>query len=199
MIIKDLKVVYSEEQIAARVRELAQEINRLYKGEPLVVVCVLKGAFMFFTDLVRHLDMHPELDFVRLASYGDATHRGSTISFLKDVEVKLEGKHVLIVEDIVDTGHTMDFLFRQLAARGGEEHAPCGAGRQDRTARGAGARRFRGICLAAGLHSRVRTRLCPEVPRTWGHLRGYRGCLGAGLHVREVPDDRYLPQMFDAL
>jgi len=118
MIIKDLKVVYSEEQIAARVRELAQEINRLYKGEPLVVVCVLKGAFMFFTDLVRHLDMHPELDFVRLASYGDATHRGSTISFLKDVEVKLEGKHVLIVEDIVDTGHTMDFLFRQLAARG---------------------------------------------------------------------------------
>jgi len=105
MIIKDLKVVYSEEQIAARVRELAQEINRLYKGEPLVVVCVLKGAFMFFTDLVRHLDMHPELDFVRLASYGDATHRGSTISFL-------------IVEDIVDTGHTMDFLFRQLAARG---------------------------------------------------------------------------------
>ena len=118
MVIKGLKVVYSEEQIAARVAELASEINSLYKGEPLVVICVLKGAFMFFTDLVRHLDVKPELDFVRLASYGDKTHRGGSISFTKDVEIKLEGKHVLVVKDIVDTGHTMDFLFRQLAARG---------------------------------------------------------------------------------
>lgn len=110
--------VYSEEQIATRVAELATEINTLYAGQPLVVICVLKGAFMFFTDLVRHLTVEPELDFVRLASYGSKQERGEHISFTKDIEVSIEGKHVLVVEDIIDTGHTMDFLFRQLAARG---------------------------------------------------------------------------------
>ena len=82
--------------------------RQLYKDEPLVVVCVLKGAFMFFSDLVRHLTCKPELDFVRLASYGSAAQRSKTITFTKDVEIPLEGKHVLIVEDIVDTGHSMD-------------------------------------------------------------------------------------------
>lgn len=118
MKIKDLKVVYDAQAIAARVAEMGQDINRLYAGEELVVVCVLKGAFMFFADLVRHLDMRPELDFVRVASYGSSTSTCGTVSFTKDVEVPLQGKHVLLVEDIVDTGHTVDFLFRQLAARG---------------------------------------------------------------------------------
>lgn len=118
MKIKDLKVVYSEELIQSRVKELAVEINTLYAGQPLVVVCVLKGAFLFFSDLVKHLTVQPEVDFVRLASYGDGTSSTRAISFTKDVEVSLEGKHVLIVEDIVDTGHSMHFLFRQLEARG---------------------------------------------------------------------------------
>ena len=73
---------------------------------------------MFFSDLVRHLTCKPELDFVRLASYGSAAQRSKTITFTKDVEIPLEGKHVLIVEDIVDTGHSMDFLYRQFQARG---------------------------------------------------------------------------------
>ena len=101
MRITNLKPLISEEAIQTRVKEMAGEISTLYKDEPLVVVCVLKGAFMFFSDLVRHLTCKPELDFVRLASYGSAAQRFKTI-----------------VEDIVDTGHSMDFLYRQFQARG---------------------------------------------------------------------------------
>ena len=118
MRIKGLKTLFTQEEIQKRIEELAAEINRLYAGEPLVVVCVLKGAFMFFSDLVKLLTCKPELDFVRLASYGCHTDSTKSINFTKDVELRLEGKHVLVVEDIVDTGHSMDFLFRQLGARG---------------------------------------------------------------------------------
>ena len=118
MRITRLKPLLTEEQIQTRITELAGEINAVYKGEPLVVVCVLKGAFMFFSDLVKRLDGSPQLDFVRLASYGNASESSHTINFTKDVEIKLEGKHVLIVEDIIDTGHSMDFLVRQFRARG---------------------------------------------------------------------------------
>ena len=119
MRIKELKPVYDEEQIQARVAELAAEISSLYDGEALVLVCVLKGAFMFFSDLIRRLaGPQMEVDFVRLASYGRSATPSRTIAFVKDVELSLAGKHVLIVEDIVDTGHTMDFLLRQFAARG---------------------------------------------------------------------------------
>lgn len=113
-----MHVVYDEETIRRRVAELAAEIDALYKDEPLVILCVLKGAFMFFSDLVRQLTISPELDFVRLASYGQGTESNHNIAFTKDVEISLSGKHVLVVEDIVDTGYTMDFLLRQLAARG---------------------------------------------------------------------------------
>lgn len=116
--LQNMHVVYDEAAIQKRVKELAAEIDALYGDEPLVIICVLKGAFMFFTDLVRHLTISPELDFVRLASYGDSTESNHTISFTKDVEISLTGKHVLLVEDIVDTGYTMDFLLRQLGARG---------------------------------------------------------------------------------
>jgi len=119
MRVKELRQVYGEEQIQARVAEMASEINALYDGEALVVVCVLKGAFMFFGDLTRRLQgALVEMDFVRLASYGNAAMSSRTVSFVKDLELSLAGKHVLVVEDIVDTGHSMDFLLRQFAARG---------------------------------------------------------------------------------
>jgi hypoxanthine phosphoribosyltransferase len=119
MRIKELRKIYDKEHIQNRVTELAAEISALYDGEPLVLVCVLKGAFMFFGDLARRLaGPQVEVDFVRLASYGNSAATSRTISFVKDVELALAGKHVLIVEDIVDTGHTMDFLLRQFAARG---------------------------------------------------------------------------------
>ena len=118
MEIKELKVVYTEEQIQERVKELAAQINKDFEGEDLVVVCVLKGAFMFFSDLLKHITVKPEIDFVRCASYGSGTTSSKTISFTKDLEISIEGKHVLIVEDIVDTGHTISFLMSQLKARG---------------------------------------------------------------------------------
>ncbi|SIN77618.1 hypoxanthine phosphoribosyltransferase [Halodesulfovibrio marinisediminis] len=120
MEIKELKVVYSEEQIQERVKELAAQINKDFEGKDLVVVCVLKGAFMFFSDLLKHLTVKPEIDFVRCASYGKGTTSSKTVSFTKDLEVSIDGKHVLIVEDIVDTGHTISFLMSQLKARGAE-------------------------------------------------------------------------------
>ena len=116
--VEHLRIVYDENMIRTRVRELAKEIDSLYGDEPLVIVCVLKGAFLFFSDLVRALTISPELDFVRLASYGEGMKSGGTVSFTKDIELSLEGKHVLIVEDIIDSGRSMDFLLRQLSARG---------------------------------------------------------------------------------
>lgn len=113
-----LRELYSSEMIEARVNEIAGQINQDYAGKPLVVICVLKGAFMFFADLVRRLTVEPEIDFVRIASYGQNDVSSGTISFSKDVELSLAGKDVLLVEDVVDSGLTMDFLVRQLQARG---------------------------------------------------------------------------------
>ena len=113
-----LHLIFSKEQVNERIIALGKEITETYKGEQLVVICVLKGAAIFFSDLVRNIDCPLELDFVRLASYGTKTETSKTISFTKDIELGLSGKHVLIVEDIIDTGRTMEFLLYQLAARG---------------------------------------------------------------------------------
>lgn len=116
--VKELKPVFSAEQIARRVRALAREINELYGREPLVAVCVLKGGFLFFSDLVRFLyNDNLELDFVRLSSYGKNASGSGHVIFSKDVEVDIRDKHVLIVEDVVDSGHSMRFLLDQFAAR----------------------------------------------------------------------------------
>ena len=122
-----LKTVYSRDVIQERVQALGQEISEGYRGvsEPVVAVCVLKGAFIFFADLVRCLDFDPELDFVRLASYGQDTVSQGRVLFSKDMEVSIHGKHVLIVEDIIDTGHTAQYLKRVLQARSPRSIAFC--------------------------------------------------------------------------
>ena len=113
----DKKVLFSKEQIQTRVAEMAKEIDTLYAGEELVVICVLKGAFAFFSDLVRHLKTDVIIDFVRLASYGDKT-QSTHIEITKDVEISLENRQVLIVEDIIDSGKSMDFFTKYLSSRG---------------------------------------------------------------------------------
>jgi len=106
------------EQIAERVESLGKEITESYEGEePLVCICVLKGAFLFFSDIIRKIDRDIEVDFVRLASYGTATSRSDDIVFSKDLEISIEDKDVLVIEDIVDTGHSMDFLLKVLEMR----------------------------------------------------------------------------------
>jgi hypoxanthine phosphoribosyltransferase len=113
------RLLFSRAMINERIDALAGEIDAHYASiqEPVVLVCVLKGAFMFFADLVRRLTIQPELEFVRMASYGHGTTRGETICFSKDVELDLDGRHVLIVEDIVDTGHTAAYLLNAFARR----------------------------------------------------------------------------------
>ena len=118
-VIKERKIVYTSGQIAERVRAMAAEIDAFYGDEPLVAVCVLKGAVFFFTDLVRAMrSENLELDFVRLSSYGKGTSSSRHVVFSKDVDCDITGKHVLIVEDVVDSGLSMQFLMRQFEARG---------------------------------------------------------------------------------
>lgn len=112
-----LRLVYSPEEIALKVAKLADEISASYGDEPLIAVCVLKGAFIFFADLCRRLH-NPglKLDFIRIASYGSGT-AGANLVFGKDMELDAKGYHVLIVEDIIDTGRTMSFLLKELRKR----------------------------------------------------------------------------------
>ncbi|MEN8140984.1 MAG: hypoxanthine phosphoribosyltransferase [Thermodesulfobacteriota bacterium] len=106
------KLIISPEDIARRVKELGREISRDYQGKSLVLVGVLNGAFIFMADLVRSLDLpeEVEIDFIRVASYGKSSRSSGTITLSKDVEVDLAGRHLLLVEDIVDTGSTMAWL-----------------------------------------------------------------------------------------
>ena len=114
-----LQVLFTKIQIQERVDTLAGEISDYYmsRSEPVVAVCVLKGAFVFFADLFRKLQFQPEIDFVRLASYGNKTYREEEVSCQKDLEVSIQGKHVLVVEDIVDTGNTVDYLMEKMKAK----------------------------------------------------------------------------------
>jgi hypoxanthine phosphoribosyltransferase len=110
-----LQPLFSREQIASIVKDLADRISRDYDQREVILVCILKGAFMFLSDLVRHLRMPVQIDFVRLASYGSGMKSTGTIEITKDVETPLEGKDILIVEDIIDSGRTLLFLKERIA------------------------------------------------------------------------------------
>ncbi len=105
----------SAQDLSRCVDGLAEQINRDYDGKKLVVLGVLNGAFIFMADLVRRLDFPVRLDFVRLASYGDKTHTCGNVRITKDVDLALQGSHVLIVEDIVDSGITLKWLLDHIS------------------------------------------------------------------------------------
>lgn len=113
--------LYSHEQIAARVAELGAKITSDYKDliakQDVVVIGVLKGSFLFLADLVRHIPLPVYVDFISIASYGDATESTGVVQITHDLTRSIEGKHVIIVEDIVDTGHTVHYLMQNLATR----------------------------------------------------------------------------------
>ncbi len=106
-----------EDRLAQRVRELAAEISRDYAGRDLLLVGVLKGAVFFLSDLMRHLEIPVEVDFMAVASYGSATKSSGVVRILKDLDAVIEGRDVLIIEDIVDSGLTLQYLLRNLAGR----------------------------------------------------------------------------------
>lgn len=106
----DKKTLFSKQEIAQKVRQLGIEITTDYKNRPLVLIGVLNGAFIFLADLARAIDLPIEIDFIRVASYGDATTTSGTIRLTKPPEIDLKGKDILLVEDIVDTGTTLAWL-----------------------------------------------------------------------------------------
>jgi hypoxanthine phosphoribosyltransferase len=111
------ETLVAAEALERRVRELAAEISRDYAGKDLVLVGVLKGAVFFLSDLMRALEIPVEVDFMAVASYGSATKSSGVVRILKDLDAAIEGRDVLIVEDIVDSGLTLQYLLRNLAGR----------------------------------------------------------------------------------
>jgi len=113
----ELEVLYDEATIQARVEELGREISRDYEGQDLAVVGILKGCFLFLADLVRALDIECTVDFLGLSSYGASTSSSGVVKITSDLTSPIEGRDVLVVEDIIDTGLTMRYLLDNLRTR----------------------------------------------------------------------------------
>jgi len=111
------EVLVSADELQRRVGELGEQISRDYAGRSLLLVGVLKGAVFFLSDLMRFIDIPVELDFMAVASYGSATDSSGVVRILKDLDAAIEGRDVLIVEDIVDSGLTLQYLMRNLGSR----------------------------------------------------------------------------------
>ena len=111
------EVLVQKDDLENRIRQLGEEISRDYEGRDLVLVGVLKGAVFFLSDLMRRLEVPCELDFMAVASYGSATDSSGVVRILKDLDMPIEGRDVLIVEDIIDSGLTLQYLLRSLGAR----------------------------------------------------------------------------------
>ena len=112
-----IDVMISEEEIANKVKELAKQIEKDYEGEQLLVVGILKGASVFVSDLIRKIDLDVNIDFMSVSSYGNGTESSGTVRILKDLDVDIAGKNVLIVEDIIDSGLTLSNLVKELKIR----------------------------------------------------------------------------------
>ena len=110
-------VMIGKEDIAKRVAELGHEISKDYKGESILAICVLKGAVLFMSDLIRELNVETEIDFMAVSSYGASTESTGVVRILKDLDSNIENKNVLIVEDIIDSGLTLKYLKEYLLAR----------------------------------------------------------------------------------
>jgi hypoxanthine phosphoribosyltransferase len=111
------ETLVSREDLQRRVAELGKELSRDYEGRDLFMVGVLKGAVLFLADLMRHIDVPCEIDFMAVSSYGSQTDSSGVVRILKDLDAPIENRHVLIVEDIIDSGLTLQYLMRNLNAR----------------------------------------------------------------------------------
>ncbi len=111
-------VLYTEEEIQSRLAELAAKIEQDYQGEDILLVGVLRGAVMVMADLARHFGRHVEMDWMAVSSYGSGTKSSGVVRILKDLDTDINGRHVLVVEDIIDTGLTLSWLVSNLGSRG---------------------------------------------------------------------------------
>lgn len=114
----DIKeILISEEKLKEKIKELGKQIERDYKDKDLLVVCVLKGAVLFLSDLIREINLPLSIDFMAVSSYGNATKSSGVVRIIKDLEKDIQGKDLLIVEDIVDSGLTLSYLIENLKSR----------------------------------------------------------------------------------
>jgi hypoxanthine phosphoribosyltransferase len=113
----DLRPLLDRDQIQRRMMELAEQISRDYRGKEILFICILKGAFVFLSDLMRHIDLPVQVDFIGLASYGSKMVSSGQIRITRESSVPIEGKDVIVIEDIIDSGRTLKFLADELRAR----------------------------------------------------------------------------------
>jgi hypoxanthine phosphoribosyltransferase len=111
------EILIDEDRLQERIRELGDELSRDYAGRELLLVGVLKGAVFFMADLMRSLTVPCEIDFMAISSYGAATDSSGVVRILKDLDINIEDRHVLVVEDIIDSGLTLSYLLRNLESR----------------------------------------------------------------------------------
>jgi hypoxanthine phosphoribosyltransferase len=112
------EVLISHQQIRERTEELGRQITEDYRGKDPLLICILKGGLMFLADLMREVDLPLEIDFIAVSSYGDSTESSGVVRILMDLERNIQGRHVLIVEDIIDTGRTLSYIIENLRTRG---------------------------------------------------------------------------------
>lgn len=120
-----LSVLIPEEKVIARVREMAEQISKDYEGKELKLICILKGSVFFTTELAKRIDLPIKLDFMSVSSYGDDTQSSGRIKIIKDLDESIRGENVLVIEDIIDSGHTLSFLLEMLKNRQPESIALC--------------------------------------------------------------------------
>jgi len=165
-------VVVSEDELQSRIAELGKEITEDYTGRAPLLVGVLKGAFVFMSDLARRIDLPVEVDFMAVASYGSSTKTSGIVRIVKDLDLDLVDRHVLIVEDIVDSGLTLRWLRRNLASRNPASIDVCallvkeGLQREDPDIKYVGFRIPPDFVVGYGLDIAERHRNLPEV-RLW--------------------------------
>ncbi len=111
------RIVLSEERIKERIAEIGAQISADYQGEPILMIAVLRGAALFIADLARQVTTPLEIDFMAVSSYGSSTKSSGVVRIIKDLDEDIEGRHVLVVEDILDTGLTLKYLLKNLASR----------------------------------------------------------------------------------
>ena len=111
------RILFNEQEIQERVKALGEQITKDYAGKDLLVVCVLKGSLYFTADLIRHINIPLSLDFMSVSSYGDSTHTSGIARITKDLDEDIEDRYVIIAEDILDTGLTLDYLVKLLKLR----------------------------------------------------------------------------------
>ncbi|MCE5330395.1 hypoxanthine phosphoribosyltransferase [bacterium] len=119
------RILFPGEEIQRKVKELGNKITLDYESKELLIVCILRGAVIFLTDLIRHIDLPLSIDFMSISSYGFNTPDSGLVKITKDLDENIEGRHVLIVEDIIDTGLTLSYLIRNLKAREPESIEIC--------------------------------------------------------------------------